>query len=284
VTIRSDGNLVRFVPPPAPTPPEWHVSEATAGGAPAPPAGLTPAGSAASFTYSMTPLTDAAVSTPPIPFSTFDPKRGAYVDLTIPAVPIRVESAELPVDWQALIGASLVATNEEKRLTLSELAARPGHSGRLVPLPRRGGLVAILILPVLLFFGLWNWDRWRRYLEQHPDVVWRRRARRALRREKRALRSAFQSGDAPLFAGVAVRAMRVAAAPHFPAEPRALVGGDILNLLGTEKANDERVDTVRRFFAAADASQFSGSDADAGGLLKLRPELECVLEELEARL
>jgi hypothetical protein len=41
---------------------------------------------------------------------------------------------------------------------------------------------------------------------------------------------------------------------------------------------------IRRFFAVADASIFSATATDGNGLLSLQPELERVLEELEARL
>jgi len=74
--------------------------------------------------------------------------------------------------------------------------------------------------------------------------------------------------------------MRVACAPHYPAEPRALVGRDILQVLGTNGVSD----TVRRFFAVSDAAHFAASTTDTSGLLALQPDLEKVLEQLESRL
>jgi hypothetical protein len=141
--------------------------------------------------------------------------------------------------------------------------------------------VLVQLLPLLAFVGLWNWDRRRRYLEQHPDVILRQRARRALRREKRALQKAWHAGDAVGIANIAVRAMRVACAPHYPAEPRALVCRDVLEVLGAGGGNG---DVVRQFFAVTDASDFSATATDARALLALRAELERVLQELEARL
>jgi hypothetical protein len=151
----------------------------------------------------------------------------------------------------------------------------------LVPLQLRTGFVLVQVLPLVGFLGLWSWNRHRRYLEQHPDEVRRQQARRALRKELRTLRKAADAADALQYADTAVRAMRVACAPHFPAEPRALVCRDVLEVLGKREA---MTDIVRRFFAVADATHFSNSTADSGDLLSLHPALEQVLKELEAKL
>jgi len=84
-------------------------------------------------------------------------------------------------------------------------------------------------------------DRRRRFLEAHPEVVRCREARRALRRERRALRRAATSGDAAGFVRRAVASMQIAAAPHFPAAPRALVCGEVLSLFDLVEQGGERV-------------------------------------------
>jgi hypothetical protein len=150
----------------------------------------------------------------------------------------------------------------------------------LIPLQTSPWFLVVQVIPAGAFLGLWTWDRRRRYFEQHPDVLLRRRARRALHRERRALRRAARDQDAAQFAGAAVTAMRVACAPHYPAEPRALVGSDILQVLGSNGESE----IVRRFFAVSDASRFAATSTDTSGLLALQPELEKVLEQLEAKL
>ena len=77
--------------------------------------------------------------------------------------------------------------------------------------------------------------------------------------------------------------MRVACAPHFPADPAALVGGDILELL-RETNGHPPDELVRRFFSVTDASRFAASRADASQLLALQSELEKVLKRLEEKL
>ncbi len=292
VTLRGQGNLARLVPPPPPLAPDWQVSSATLDGPPRPEMetnptsrvaiAASPSRSVVAFTYNLTPLTAGLVATPAIPFCSFDPDRAAYVDLTIPPVPLQV-SSNGPTNVAHLWAEAGAAVDEPKRtLTLSPPAAVPGRMvNSLVPLQQRGGFVLVQLAPVIGFAALWGWDRRRRYLERHPDIVRRGQARRALRRERRALRKAIQADDPLKYAEAALRAMRLACAPHFPAEPRALVCRDVLELVGEGQGNG---DTVRRFFAVEDAARFSDSAADARGLLALRPGLERVLQELEARL
>jgi hypothetical protein len=280
VIIRGQGSLGRLV---APTPPrvrDWRVFAAT--GDDAPPQ-VVQARGFAKFIYTLIPTTESARATPAIPFSFFDPNRGDFVDLTIPAVPITVKAGAQPAEMQAWVQLEATADGGEQEPALSGLAATPGRRARSLAPPHRGPWF-LQLAPALVFAGLWLWDRRRRYLERHPDVVLRRRARRALRREWRALRKAAQSGDVPRFAGCAVSALRVACAPHYPAEPQALVGGDVLPLLEPAQREARAGETVRRVFSVADAERFAPHPADAGELLSLYPELERVLEQLEAKL
>jgi hypothetical protein len=61
------------------------------------------------------------------------------------------------------------------------------------------------------------------------------------------------------------------------------VGRDILELFEAPDDGDLRP-VVQQFFAVTDQAQFSTSSADVGPLLDLRPQLEKILENLEAKL
>jgi hypothetical protein len=277
-----EASLARLVAPPAPRVKEWQIFAGPADGAP--PQSVQLRGFAA-FNYTLIPLTETAQATPAIPFSSFDPAASNYLDLTIPPVPVKVLPGRAPGDWQAISQTSPPEPDEEKEPELSGLAPAPGRtSASLVPWQRQTWFPLVQLAPAALFAGLWGWDRRRRYLEEHPDVVLRRRARRALRRERRVLREAARSQDGQRFAAAAVSAMRVACAPHFPAEPRALVGNDVLQLLHQSNGHDVPEDVVRRFFNVTDASQFAVASADLRELLALQPGLEKVLARLEERL
>jgi hypothetical protein len=293
VTNRGDGPLARLVPPPAPTVREWQVFAPTET-VPAQPIPQAPLGAPGqsdtlqgitTFNYTLIPLIPGAGSTPAIPFSYYDPKRGAYADLTIPSVPVTVNPAAAASDLQALLQAGSPAAEAEKEPVLSGLAPSPGRIAEtLVPAQQQAWFPFAQLAPAAAFAGLWGWDRRRRYFEQHPDVLVRRRARRDLRRKWRAVRRAAQAKDAPGFASAAVSAMRVACAPHYPAEPRALVGSDVLVVVHGGKDNGHADEVVRRFFAVTDASRFAVAGGDAAELLALEPELERVLHRLEQRL
>ena len=299
VTNRGDGPLARLVAPPPPQAREWQIFAATDFAPaqpvpqpqPAPPvrpgalAPPEPVQGMVTFNYTLIPLTDAAHATPPIPFSCFDPKTGSYADLTIPSVPVTVRPGAAPADITPLTQPAWPTGEPEKELVLHGLAASRGRvAASLVPPQQQAWFPLVQLVPAVAFFGLVSWDRRRRYLEQHPDVVLRRRARRALRRQRRILRRAARAADASRFAAAAVSAMRVACAPHYPAEPSALVGADVLPLLPEPDRSGRPGEVVRRFFTVTDATRFGTTPPSAADLLPLHPDLERVLQQLEEKL
>jgi hypothetical protein len=293
VTNCGDGPLARLVAPPAPRVPNWQVFAPNEVSPPvtlpqAPPGSLAPAENltgVTTFNYTLIPLTEQAKATPAIAFSYFDPRRGRFTDLTIPPVPVKVTPGAAPTDLQALRQTGAPAVEGEPEPVLSGLALTPGRTvASLVPAQQRVWFPLAQLAPAIGFAGLWGWDRRRRYYEQHPELILRRRARRSLRRQRRAVRQAAQAHDAPRFATAAVSAMQVACAPHYPAEPRALVGSDVLALLGATGGNGRAGEVVRRFFTVTDAARFATAGADAAELLALEPELDRVLQQLEERL
>ena len=289
LTIRGDGNIGRLVPPPAPPSRDW---QAFAPEPDATPAAMIQQRGFVNFKYTLIPLSGQIKATPAIPFSYFDPAKKAYVDLTIPAVPIQVIAT--PADTLAQKQAAESAApnpdlddpaNHEKEPVLSGLAATPGAMpGSLQPLQQRGWFLALQILPVIALGGLWAWDRRRRYLWQHPEVVLKRRARRGLRRQLRLARRAATARDAAGFVTGAANALREACAPHTAATPGALVCADVLQELPAAARQGSTGENIRRLFAAADALRFGGPVRDSSDLLALQPDLEQVLAELRARL
>jgi tetratricopeptide (TPR) repeat protein len=280
VTIRGTGDLSRLVPPPPPILNDWQVF----GGSQEPVPGQ-PAQPGATFTYTMIPLTADTKTTPPIPFSYFDPDLRAYRDLTFPALPVKVIPSPAGADIQALLTPDRLASNAQSGPVLSGLATSPGLvADSLGPLQNRSWFPLVQLAPGLGFLVLWLWDTRRRYLERHPDVVLRRRARRALRRARRSLRLALREANAQHFAAAAVGALRIAAAPGFPAEPRALVTADIIEAIGKERLSERAEEAVRRIFAFNNAMRFGRETEPGAGVLDLHLDIEQVLARLEAKL
>lgn len=262
--FHGEGDLTRLVPPEPPRSPDWQVIPDN------PP----------EIGYTLIPLTDEARGTPPIPFCSFDPASAKYVDLTIPSIPVTVVGDSLPVQLPA---AGDEATSAAP-LKLGELAAAPGKmTESLEPLQLRGWFVGVQLAPVIGFLALWQWDCRRRFLAAHPEIVRRRSARRALRRERRALERAITANDADAFVRHASNAMKISCAPQFPAHPQALVCADVLTQLDNTGSNGGAGETVRRIFAAADA-RFAVAAQAQSDCLALKSEVDAVLQRLEERL
>jgi hypothetical protein len=289
VIVSGDGNLGRLIPPRVPTLPDWQ-------GFP-PPTDLTPPSTIlqrgfASFEYTFIPLSTRISATPAIPFSCFDPAKNAYVDLTIPPMPITVNPGpagafanSAPPDSPSASPNADDSKTPEKEPVLSGLGITPGaHVYGLVPLQQRGWFWAVQILPVMALAALWGWDRRRRFLSQHPEVVLKRRARRGLRRQLRLARKAVAARDGAGFALAGAGAFREVCAAHIAANPGALVCADILLELPPEEQNGRAGEMVRCVFALENAVRFGGAAKENPELLALQPDLERTLEELKERL
>src|SRR5207237_2433962 len=119
------------------------------------------------FNYTLIPLSERSKSTPPIPFSYFDPKKAAYVDLTIPPVPVTVQPAPAGKILRAQSSPTTGPNPEtdeipshEREFVLTGLAETPGRTASsLVALQRRWWFLALQLLPAAALAGLWGWDR-----------------------------------------------------------------------------------------------------------------------------
>jgi hypothetical protein len=289
VRISGDGNLGRILPPTPPVLKDWQAFPADHDNIP--PSAVQQRGFA-QFNFTLIPLDARVTATPSIPFACFDPAQNAYVDLTIPPVPINVKPnpglALAPVPDAPLAGPDpefSSANDDEKDAVLSGLSPKPGpvaHS--LMPLQQQGTFWAAQLLPAGLLAGLWIWDRRRRHLAAHPEILLKRRARRAMRRELQLARRAAAMRDTVSFVHRASNALREACAPHIAAHPGSLVCADVLREFSTPGDAPRQGELVRKLFAADDALRFGGKIRDEHELLALRPELESLLEKLKGRL
>lgn len=264
ISFHGEGDLTRFVPPAAPGSRDWQII------ADKPPA----------IGFTLIPQADEATNTPAIPFSCFDPASGKYMDLTIPPLPVTVVGEGLPVQLAALDAEAKSAVP----LKLSWLAMSPRQTAASLKPPQlRGWFLLAQLLPVFGIFALWQWDCRRRFLEAHPEIVRRHQAKRALRHEKNKLQKAVNAGDATAFVQHAAGALRIVVAPNYPANPHALVGGDVLEQLDEAERNGRAGETVRKIFAAADA-QFASAPPTQADLMALHSDVEMVLQSLEEKL
>jgi hypothetical protein len=290
IQVRGEGNLGRLLPPRLERIRGWQAFPPLMDNTMAVPQQLR---GAVSFTYTLIPLSDQVKATPAIPFCFFDPKRKAYIDATVPPVAIQVlpgpgggPAAVAEVGRSAGAGADDPdQAGAERDLVMTGLAESPGPAASsLAPLQARPWFLVFQLVPATILGGLWFYDRRRRYLAQHPELVLKARARRRLRRHLRRLRQAAAARDADGFVAGAVSALREASAPLEAANPQALVGADVLrNLAPGQRAGPEGR-LVSELFAAADALQFFGQAPDGAALLKRQPEVEALLAAWRGRL
>jgi hypothetical protein len=282
VTFRGDPAVSRLIPPPAPRTEGWQIYPASpVDPLPHPPTTNT----ITAFAYTLIATSEEVKQTPTIPFHIFDPARAAYVNLSIPSVPVTVSAEGLPTNWVSEMAALAADERVEKRPRLSELTRSRGTTlASMQPLQARAGFLLVQLGPVVGLLGWWGFERRRRFLERHPEIVRRRKARSALRRECRMLHRAASSSDATGFARSALTALQIASAPHFPAEPRAIVCGDVLGLFSDEEQHGQTGDTIRRVFAQNNAADYSGAHRNGNPLFNLKAELDQILKQMEARL
>lgn len=288
VTVRGQGNLTRLVPPKIERVRGWQAFPPMPD---ASPPYVIQQQNATHFTYTLIPINARVTTTPAIPFSYFDPAQKTYVDLTIPPVPITVMAAPGGTVATAEIAkVSAPGFDEsdsfpgERELMLTGLAETPGRRGNLRPMQDRPWFLLLQLVPAAALGGLWAWDRRRRYLAEHPEVVLKARARRGLKRQLRRARAAAAARDAAGFVTAAVNAMREACAPLASANPDALVCADVLQALVPVERDGREGIVVRTLFSAADALRFVERTPDGVALLKLQPDLELLLAKWRARL
>jgi hypothetical protein len=290
IQIRGEGNLSRLLPPKLERIRGWQAFPPLMDNTLAVPQQLR---GAVNFSYTLIPLSEQVNATPAIPFSFFDPKRKAYIDATIPPVAIRVLPAPgagpaAVAEVARAAGAGVDDADQpgaERDLIMTGLAETPGPpAASLVPLQARPGFLIFQLVPATILGGLWCWDRRRRYLAQHPELVLRARARRRLRRHLRRLRRAAAARDVAGFVTDAVGALREASAPFEAANPEALVCADVLRGLPAVQRDGAEGRLVRELFTAADAHHFLGQAPDGAVLLKRQPEIEALLAAWRNRL
>jgi hypothetical protein len=282
VAVKGRGNLGRLSMPPAPRLADWQIFESKR--EQLPPQVVQSRGFV-NFTYTLVPLHDGVERTPELPFSFFHPDREEYVSENVRPVPVKVLPGEKPADLARLLRQRSRSEDARKEPALGSIATTTGVSAAtLTPLQLRPWFPVLQLAPGVLFAGLMVWDRRRRFLEAHPNIVLRRRARRALHRHRLQMRKQSRWGNDPGFADAALSGMRVVSAPHYPAAPGAVTSGDVLALLDNDEPGNAR-EVVVNLFKFNNERRFSPAD------FLVRPEklpplaeVERVLDYLEAKL
>ncbi len=236
------------------------------------------------FTYTLIPRRAGLKGTPPLPFSFFDPVKRAYVDATVPPLPVLVKAGTVPA--AVAPGESRTEagpqddTPRELPLAMTGLAEHPGRWARsLGPALWSPWFLAAQLMPPLALLALWAWRRRRDYLAAHPEIALRRLARTAAKRALSAARTAARKGDGKGFLEAGIGALCEAAAPHNSAKAASLTRDEVLLVL---RDDADAARGARSIFEAADALHYTTA-AVSPEPRKLLAELERAVDHLTSR-
>lgn len=289
VTVKGEGNFARLISPRPMGTRYWQIFNPLSDGVPVYLSGTT---GYRQLNFTLIPKSTQVIATPAIPFSYFDPKKNAYVDLTIPPTAIKVlPSTNGLVGIEALTETASVQTPgsaeapSERGLILTGLSETMGnHVVTLTPLQDRLWFICLQMVPALTILGIWVADRRKRYLKEHPEVLLKRRARRALRKHRRAMNAAAHDNASTQYIRAAVTALSEISAPQLQAKAHALVCADILEYLHMHGLNGEATSVVQRLFKAADTLRYAGKPPEDFSCSQMDPQIQSVLDQLKARL
>ncbi|MEO6740265.1 MAG: BatD family protein [Chthoniobacteraceae bacterium] len=238
------------------------------------------------FTYTLIPSRAGLKATPAMPFSYFDPERRAYVDVTIPPVPVTVKAssaAPAPAAPEA-VKSEAPRPDEAPRVVEPVMTGLAEKSGRwvhsLAPPLRERWLIAAELTPPVLLLALWAWRRRRDWLAANPQIIRRRRAHSAARRALARARTAARANDRAEFLRASAGALREAASPFDTARADSLTREDVLRLLNDDPGASA---IARKVLDSADAANYSTADAAAMEPRALLPELERAVHTLARR-
>ena len=236
------------------------------------------------FVYTLVPGREGLKSTPPLPLSYFDPVQRAYVDITVPPLPITVKASSTqaaapePVKSEPPPAPEVPRTNEPAMTGLDEQPGRWVHS--LGPILGVRWFLILQAAPPLLLLGLWAWRRRKEYLAANPQILRRRRARAATRRALAEARDAARRGDREEFLRAGFGALREAAAPLDTTQAGSLTREEVMRLLHDDEATTA---LARKVLESADAAKYSTKAGNGFEPSALLPELERAVQSLSRR-
>ena len=238
------------------------------------------------FTYTLVPEREGLRATPPMPFSYFDPVQRAYVDITVPPLPVNVKpsSAGTASPSGGAVRVEPAPVTEPPKPVdpaMTGLEEKPGRWVRsLGPVLGARWFVQFQAVPPVLLLLLWLWRRRREHLAANPQIIRRRRARRAAGRALAEARTAAGRGDSQGFLRAGAGALREAASPLDSARAESLTRDEVLRLLN---GDPHAAEVARRVLDSVEAANYSSAGAAKIECDALLPDLERAVQTLARR-
>jgi hypothetical protein len=284
IAIAGEGNIEGVAAPETATAGGWQIYKPTSEYQ-ADPEDHNSARGAKTFTYTLIPGRAGLKATPSMPFCYFDPEKRAYVDITIPPLPINVKPSSAapaaPVAEEKSEPQHAEEPSKQAEPVMTGLEEKPGRWVRsLSPPLREWWLPVAELVPPVLLLALWAWRCRRDWLAANPQIIRRRRAHAAARRALARARTAARKGDRDGFLRASAGALREAASPLDTARADSLTREEVLRLLNGDA---DASALARKVFDSADAANYSTAGALTMEPRALLPDLERAVRTLAHR-
>lgn len=221
--------------------------------------------------YVLVPVTGGDVEIPSVRLSAFDPGGERYVELSTPAIPVRVEATDL--DEALARGDDPSVAKERVRLQQRDIRYLKPAPERL----RRAGASpfaspAFLLahaVPVLAVAGSTLFRRHRDRLRSDVRYARRRGAAKAAARRLRSARRALDSGDLGALFGELSAGLRGYVADRLHLAAANLDDEEVRRGLAEAGFPGDAADTLFRILSSCDSARYSplGSDPSAAAQL-----------------
>lgn len=235
------------------------------------------------FDYVFIPETAGTLKLPEVKFSFFDPKTNEYVELSSPALTVKVAPSDRPAiapaaaptddDSAPKINLTKALSSEELLITL-DYRPKPGRSIETDLLSSSdfyglngAAFVALTTAGIVIYR--------RKCLHQNADYALAHKAKQAL---KVAVKES-QSNDDAIFYRSAQEAIRLATSARMKRDLRSADFSELEALLKQSQVSDTMIEQARALFNEADIHRFSGRTHSAD-LQRARTQLNTILKAL----
>ena len=234
--------------------------------------------------YVLIPLAPGSQTIPPVNFSFFDPKAGAYRTVSSAAIPIQVARG---ADGSTGSAGTFLAQSDVRQLRkdIHFIKQAPdGLADRSRLFYRAPVFIALLLLPVVGDLGLFVITRRRDARQANARQRRERRARSQARRRLKDARRRMSPSTSRAFYAEVARALTEYVAAKFDTSAAGLTHDRIEELLASRGAADESRREFHRCLEACDYARFAPTSSGDEEMRRMLLAAEEILVRLERSL
>lgn len=282
IEVRGSGNFDRMQAPEIPENPDWRVYPATSEFAASDE--LNQRG-VKTFEIIMVPAREGIESTPLVPFSAFNPRTGAFADLSVSPIEVLVTPAPAGgssgTRFVQSVAPTASQTVEEQTFRSNRAELGSVRSG-IRPIFMERSFQGIQLVLTVALVGGWFWQRRRLKLANDEGYARKIVGSRSVREWSKKANEAASAGRADDFYHAAQRALQESVGPYFPRGRRneSLTQSEVVERVRELGASESVRDAIHHLFATGDALKYAGSSMSDDQLSTDSDQLMTTLREL----